>query len=211
MTALPSSSSLLVASPTLSERVTFNVPSLLKTIARFIVPKKPPIANDVRFTPEALFRELNDEFRFTLDVAACATSTKCLRFFSVERDGLAQSWADERAWCNHPWSQTPAWVAKSWLEVLRGCPLSVMLLPDNRAHQSFWQQMVEPFRDRPLGAVSLTTRNLKGRPHFGTLADPLAKRKNRAKNGCTLLILRTSLTSAPAESQLPFPFKLEGV
>lgn len=208
MTVLPSSSSPAPARA-LSDLVSFNVPALLESIAKFIVPKKPPIANDIRFTPAQLFSSLDDEFRFTLDVAACASSTKCQRYFSAEDDGLSQSWAGERVWCNHPWSQTPAWVAKNWLEALRGCPLSVMLLPDNRAHQSFWQELVEGFRDRPLGAVSLSTRNLKGRPHFGTRADPLATRKNRAKNGCTLLIFRSAVRVHCDASQLALPFLQE--
>lgn len=208
MTALPSSNSPDPAR-SLSELVSFHVPSLLESIAKFIVPKKPPIANDVRFTPQKLFSSLNDEFGFTLDVAACASSTKCGRFFSAEDDGLSQSWAGENVWCNHPWSQTPAWVAKNWLEALRGCPVSVMLLPDNRAHQGFWQELVEGYRDRPLGAVSLSTRHLKGRPHFGTQTDPLARRKNRAKNGCTLLIFRSAVRVRHNTSQLALPFPQE--
>lgn len=207
MSALPQR--LALPASTLAAGLTFSVASLLESIAKFIVPKKPPIASDIRFTPPRLFASLDSEFHFTLDVAASATSSKCARFFSQEDDGLAQSWSGENVFCNHPWSQTPAWVAKSWLETLRGCRRVVLLMPDNRAHQPFWHELVEPLRDRDLGAVSLTTRNLKGRPHFGTPEDPLAQRKNRAKNGCTLLIFRSLLSRAPADAQLPFPFESE--
>ena len=54
---------------------------------------------DERATAPEFFAPLHDRFRFTIDVAATAENTKLERFYSIEDDGLAQSWAGERAWC----------------------------------------------------------------------------------------------------------------
>ena len=44
-----------------------------------------------------------------------------------------------------------------------GCPLVVMLLPNNRMEQIFWQDHIEPVRDRGLGVA---VEFLRGRPRF---------------------------------------------
>ena len=97
----------------------------------------PALEEDERFTPTPLFNSLREEFGFTLDVAATAANARCPAFHTQVDNGLFSSWARHRAWCNHPWSQTPAWVEKAWREVVLGCPLIVMLMPDNRTHQRF--------------------------------------------------------------------------
>src|SRR5690348_18443707 len=43
-------------------------------------------------TPIQLFRILDDEFGFELDVCATRHNSKCVRFFAPEIDGLAQRW-----------------------------------------------------------------------------------------------------------------------
>lgn len=103
---------------------------------------------DNRATPPALFDPLNERFHFTIDVAASAENTKCPRFFSVEDNGLEQSWAGERVWCNPPYSDIWPWLKKAWA-AYRCADLIVMLLPANRTEQKWWQEMVEGARDRP--------------------------------------------------------------
>lgn len=176
----------------------------------------PALAEDERFTPDSVFNPLHEEFGFTLDVAATAANARCPAFLTKADNALISSWARHNAWCNHPWSQTPAWVEKAWREVVLGCPLIVVLMPDNRTHQRFWQTLVEPFREKVLhiedGSVSLTTRFLPGRQHFGTPVDPQAKRRARPKHGCVLLIFRhiepvLELVSGHREApQLDLPF-----
>ena len=46
--------------------------------------------NDDWETPQKLFDELNKEFRFTLDVAACTENAKCIDYYTKEIDGLSQ-------------------------------------------------------------------------------------------------------------------------
>lgn len=119
---------------------------------------------DDRGTDPELFAELDARFGFTIDVAAAAHNAKCDRFYDLEADGLTQSWRGERVWCNPPYSSIEPWVRKAqatWL--VGGAELIVMLLPANRTEQRWWQDLVEPFRDRGLG---LRVEFLRGRRRF---------------------------------------------
>lgn len=129
---------------------------------------------DERITPQWLFDEFNAIHGFTLDVAANAKNTKCEKFFDLESDGLSKSWAGERVWCNPPYSNIAAWVAKAtWETVAFKCPLAVLLLPANRTEQKWWQGFIEPFRDLPEPFV--TTRFLAKRINFGVPGNEEAK------------------------------------
>jgi len=142
---------------------------------------------DDRCTPDILWQAWNEEFGFTLDAASSHTNAKCEAHFTIDDDGLAQSWAGQRVWVNPPFSDCAGWVQKAWYEVTEGgCPLVVMLLPANRTEQGWWQEMVEPFRDRP-GSV-LSTRFIARRINFATSGNPGAKYASSAPFGCVLLI-----------------------
>lgn len=68
---------------------------------------------DDRRTPRDLWDPLNAKYDFTIDVAASPENALCERFYTIADDGLAQSWANERVWCNPPFSDCGAWVAKA--------------------------------------------------------------------------------------------------
>jgi phage N-6-adenine-methyltransferase len=142
---------------------------------------------DDRATAPEVFGPLNKRFRFTLDVAAAAHNAKCPRFFDAAADGLAQPWAGERVWCNPPYSDIAPWVAKAWAEY-ETCDAIVMLLPANRTEQKWWQDMVEPFRDRHLGP--LRTEFLPGRIRFIKRGATEVGPNERPPFGCVLLIWR---------------------
>lgn len=119
---------------------------------------------DDRGTLPEIFDPIHAEFGFTLDAAASLLNHKCERYFTRKDNGLSLPWAGERVWCNPPFSDLASWTAKASHETtLGGCPLVVMLLPNNRCEQVFWQTYIEPFRDRGLG---ISVRFLKGRPRF---------------------------------------------
>lgn len=120
---------------------------------------------DDRRTPGSVFNPLNETHRFTIDAAASADNAKCPRFFDRKRDGLAQSWAGERVWCNPPYSSIEPWVVKAWNEMRRGCELVVMLLPANRTEQGWWQTYVEPRRDGLGGGAVVGAPNGSLSPH----------------------------------------------
>jgi len=140
-------------------------------------PAVPPAESDEFYTPWERFWPWNAEFRFSVDVAATAESAKCPRFYTAKEDGLAQSWAGERVWCNPPYSDIAPWVRKAEHEVefLR-CPLVVMLLPATKTEQPWWQEHVEPYRDgRRAGlnySARVETRFLPKRIAFGYPGNP---------------------------------------
>jgi hypothetical protein len=69
----------------------------------------PNVKVDDRATTPEVFDPLEDRFGFTVDVAASERNRKVDRFYSIEDDGLAQSWAGERVWCNPPYSNIGEW------------------------------------------------------------------------------------------------------
>lgn len=145
--------------------------------------KVKPEVDDRATTPE-MFAPLDARFGgFTIDVAAAAHNTKCKRFFDVEADGLAQSWAGERVWCNPPYSSMP-WVRKAWAES-QDAECIVMLLPANRTEQRWWQEHVEPFRD---GDGQVRVEFLPGRPRFIRKGATEVGPNERPPFGCCLLI-----------------------
>ena len=147
-------------------------------------------------TDPALFAKLNDRFHFTLDVAATRENAKCERFFTLEDDGLVRPWASPRVWCNPPYSQIGAWVEKAWREWNgAGYPhLIVMLLPANRPEQAWWQEFVEPYRDRP--GSPLRTEFLRGRQRFVLPGAESIGPNERPPFGCVLLIWEALATDS---------------
>lgn len=88
-------------------------------------------------TPRGVFDSLHGEFSFTLD--ACATDeSACLPHYFTERDeGLMQSWAGERVFCNPPYGrQLRRWAEKVWNEA-HAAALIVCLVPA-RTDTSWW-------------------------------------------------------------------------
>jgi phage N-6-adenine-methyltransferase len=116
---------------------------------------------DDRTYPDEAFALLDARFGFTIDVAASETNARCLRFYTRAEDGLMQSWAGESVWCNPPYSGIEPWVTKAWAEADSARSI-VLLLPANRTEQGWWQDLVEPFRDRG----SLRVEFMRGRQRF---------------------------------------------
>lgn len=143
-----------------------------------------PAVDDRATTPE-VFDPLNERFGFTIDVAAAAHNAKCALYFTAEDDGLEQSWAGESVWCNPPYSDIAPWVEKAWAEC-SGAISIVLLLPANRTEQNWWQEMVEPYRDRP--DSPLRVEFLRGRIRFIAQGKAEVGPNERPPFGCCLLI-----------------------
>lgn len=139
---------------------------------------------DDRGTPFDLFASWHQRFRFTVDAAAAPHNAKLERHWTKEVDGLKQSWAGERVWCNPPYSSIWPWVRKAWSET--DCPLVVMLLPANRTEQQWWQREVEPHRDRP-GSI-LRTEFWRGRIKFLYPGEETVRPGSTPPFGCVLLV-----------------------
>jgi len=139
---------------------------------------------DDRALPPEDFAPMQDRFGFTLDAAAASHNAKCPRFFTAQDDGLAQSWAGERVYCNPPYSNIRPWVEKAWCEPRAG--VIVMLLPANRTEQGFWQDLIEPFRDR--AGSRLRVEFLPGRLRFLKPGQTVIGSNERPPFGCVLCI-----------------------
>jgi phage N-6-adenine-methyltransferase len=137
---------------------------------------------DDRQTDPGLFHVLNRRFRFTVDVVASAENAQCDRFYTVAENGLEQSWAGERVWCNPPYSDIEPWIIKAHAEAAE---LVVMLLPANRTEQGWWQRQVEPYRDR---SDRFRVEFLPGRLRFIQPGAIRVGANERPPFGCCLLI-----------------------
>lgn len=158
-------------------------------------------AVDDRATTWEDFGPLHDHFRFTIDVAASAENAKVPRFYTRAQDGLAQPWAGERVWCNPPYSVIRPWVEKAWAET--EAELVAMLLPANRTEQTWWQDLVEPYRDQPGGR--LRSRFFPGRWRFVAAGDTKIRPNARPPFGICLLVWGADPPPAPAP---PMPTSL---
>lgn len=81
-------------------------------------------------TPPEVFAALDQEFHFDLDPCADESNHKCDRFFTVQNDGLKQSWGGSRVFCNPPYGRTIGqWVRKAYEEGHKAGTLVVLLIP----------------------------------------------------------------------------------
>lgn len=162
---------------------------------------------DDRGTDPVYFASVEERYgKFTLDAAAAPHNAKAARYFTLEDDGLSRSWAGARVWCNPPYSNLGAWVQKAWAEwserdtfyaraaVDNDAALPVefiaMLLPANRTEQGWWQDHVEPYRDRP--GSPLRVEFLRGRMRFVRPDWTPGPKGDRPPFGCCLLTWRTA-------------------
>jgi len=117
-------------------------------------------------TPDDLWKPLNDEFGFTLDVCSTHENAKCANHYTLAEDGLAQQWSGV-CWMNPPYgAQLARWVKKCHDESKRGA-LVVALIPV-RSNTSYWHNYV----------IGHEIRFVRGYPKFGNakqgLKAPLA-------------------------------------
>jgi phage N-6-adenine-methyltransferase len=96
-------------------------------------------------TPFWLFDMLHAEFRFSVDAAAAEHNAKLPSFWTASDDGLKQSWAGHRVFCNPPYgAATGAWAKKAAAETLgEACELAALLVPAN-TETSWWRHHVMP-------------------------------------------------------------------
>jgi phage N-6-adenine-methyltransferase len=139
---------------------------------------------DDRALPPEVFSKLHDRFRFTLDVAAAAHNAKLDRYCTREVNGLTQSWAGERVYCNPPFSNIEPWLVKAWGEPR--AEIIVMLLPANRTEQGWWQRYIEPHRDKP--GSPLRCEFIPGRIRFIAAGKDRVYPNERPPFGCCLCI-----------------------
>ena len=116
-------------------------------------------------TPQWLFDKLNEQYSFTLDPASDGLNNKCVKHYTIQTDGLSQSWKGETVFINPPYSKTYDWVKKAHNEGLSNNTKCIMLIPartDTRWYHEFCLD--------PLAVKSITF--IKGRLKFGQQKNP---------------------------------------
>jgi site-specific DNA-methyltransferase (adenine-specific) len=152
-------------------------------------------------TPQGLFDLLGGEFHFTLDPAASKENAKTKKFYDRERDGLAQSWANETVFLNPPYGRgeegVVPWLRKVTWEVSnpsRSAPTIVMLLPA-RTSESWWYEYVAQCANE--------VRFIVGRLQFegaeNVASFPSAIAVYRPRHNAPLAILHTYLVLTPVQ------------
>jgi phage N-6-adenine-methyltransferase len=95
-------------------------------------------------TPQSLFDELNAKYNFTLDPCSTHENAKCKKHFTMEEDGLKQSWAGEVVFMNPPYgSEIKHWIKKAYEESLLGGVI-VCLIPA-RTDTKYWHKYIFPY------------------------------------------------------------------
>lgn len=124
---------------------------------------KPLTEDSCLGVPDDLWNDLNLEFSFTVDASSTHRNAKCARHWTLEEDGLSQSWTGETVWC-HPLFDRNIydWVQKGCCA--KNC-LSVFLLPastDTKWFSLVWDHVRH--KPRPGCEVRFLPRRLKYKP-----------------------------------------------
>lgn len=87
-------------------------------------------------TPDALFIELNKLFKFTRDVCASKTNTKCRNFWTENTSCLDKRWSGVN-WMNPPYKDMKKFIQKAYNERHRA--VTVCLIPA-RTNTKWWHE-----------------------------------------------------------------------
>lgn len=173
------------------------------------------LESDQRFTlPRTMdwVRWITGVSRFDVDPAACRESHWADVWYSAKQNGLLQPWRKRRSgssstvFVNPPFSNIEPWIIRAW-RAMEGneCALIAMLIPASRTEQPWWQELVEPWRDREPRRLGLGERRttLKsfyppgGRTRFGHPGNPHGFGVGSPPFTCVLLVWQqVSQTSA---------------
>jgi len=94
-------------------------------------------------TPQFVYDWLNAIYTFTLDPCATEENHKCDKFYTIETDGLKQSWSNETVFVNPPYSDIKNWVKKANDECIYNSAHVVLLIP-SRTDTSYWHDFIMP-------------------------------------------------------------------
>ena len=101
----------------------------------------PILERDSWQTPDWLYRWLNDNFYFEVDLAASDTNAKCKKYYTIEQDSLSQNWSPYYhavGFCNPPYSNIKPWLQKAVESAEKYHFQSVFVLPS--LNGASWQQ-----------------------------------------------------------------------
>jgi len=112
-------------------------------------------------TPLAFYKKLDKNHNFTLDPCATDLNHKCVKYYTMQQDGLNQSWSGESVFINPPYSQISRWVDKA-IDELPKTQRIVFLIPA-RTDTKYFEK---------LSSYAYRTLFVKRRLKFGGMSTP---------------------------------------
>lgn len=110
-------------------------------------------------TPQDLYDRLNEKYHFNLDPCATKENAKCVKFYTLEDDGLKQNWGGRRVFCNPPYGrEIGKWIRKCSEEAQKPGTIVVALLPA-RTDTRWFHEFIKDKTD---------VEFIRGRLKFGT-------------------------------------------
>lgn len=114
-------------------------------------------------TPQDLFNSLNKKYNFTLDPCSTNYNYKCDKHYTINDNGLVQSWYDEIVFCNPPYSNIKDWVDKCIYEYLNNNTKIVLLIP-SRTDTKYFHKLLDLSKNH-----NIYVEFIKGRLKFNDL------------------------------------------
>jgi len=115
-------------------------------------------------TPQHLFNKLDEVHNFTLDPCSTHENHKCEKYFTIEDDGLNQSWEGHIVFMNPPYGRgIKNWIKKAYEESLKDNTKIVCLIPA-RTDTTYWHDYIFPYATEILF--------VRGRIKFGDGTSP---------------------------------------
>jgi len=94
-------------------------------------------------TPQDFFDKLNMKYNFTLDPCATKENAKCKKYYTMEDDGLKQSWEGEVVFCNPPYGrQIKEWVKKAYETKQADKNTTIVMLIPARTDTRYWHDYI---------------------------------------------------------------------
>lgn len=124
--------------------------------------------SDLWATPDALFRQYDEQFHFTLDAAANETNHKVDDYLGpggMVDDALAVDWTGYRVWLNPPYSRATEFVEYACRQSNENNVGSVLLLPSRTDTRWFHHHIWCAAYQKPYGTVK-ALHFIKGRVKF---------------------------------------------
>lgn len=129
-------------------------------------------------TPLYFFNLLNDEFHFTLDPCASDSNHKCAKYYTLETNGLRQSWADETVFVNPPFNEKEQWIWKCY-EECRIHPITIVMIIPAVTDTIAWHEYIMKYADE--------IRFCYGRVNF---IDPTTQNRNGSTFPLAVIVFR---------------------
>ena len=83
--------------------------------------------NDEWITPPDVYKQLDEEFHFTLDPCATKVNYRHENYFTKADNGLMKSWKKHTVFMNPPYSKADAWMQKAYEESKLGATVVCLM------------------------------------------------------------------------------------